>query len=40
MEIFISDWIRIRNTVEFWVFGRVYNPQFKYGEYALETKQD
>mgnify|MGYP001597388990 FL=1 len=34
-DFFISDWLRNRNTVEFLgIWERVYNPQFKYGEYA------
>lgn len=35
-DFFISDWLRNRNTVEFLgIWERVYNPAFKYGEFAI-----
>jgi len=34
-DFFISDWLRNRNTVEFfWIREEVNNPDFNYGEYA------
>ena len=36
MVIFISDWLRNRNTVEFLgIWERIYNPNFNYGEFAI-----
>jgi phage terminase large subunit-like protein len=23
-DFFVSDWLRNRNTIEFWVFGKIY----------------
>jgi len=35
-EIFISDWLRNRNTVEFLgIWEQIHNPDFNYGEFAL-----
>lgn len=34
-EFFITDWLRNRNTLEYvGIWERVYNPDFKYGEFA------
>jgi len=38
--IFISDWLRNRNTVEFLgIWEKIYNPAFNYGEYAIIKNQ-
>ena len=35
-DIFISDWLRNRNTVEFLgVWESINNPVFNYGEFAI-----
>ena len=39
-EFFISDWLRNRNTVEFLgIWESVFNPDFKYGEFAIIRSQ-
>ena len=39
-EFFISDWLRNRNTVEYLgIWGRVYNPDFNYGEFDVIKSQ-
>ncbi len=39
-DFFISDWLRNRNTVEFLgIWGKVHNPDFNYGEYAIITSK-
>jgi len=39
-DFFIADWLRNRNTVEFLgVWESVYNPSFKYGEFATIKSQ-
>jgi hypothetical protein len=39
-DFFISDWLRNRNTVEFFgIWERIYNPNFNYGEYAIIRSQ-
>ncbi|WP_257657281.1 KilA-N domain-containing protein [Parapedobacter lycopersici] len=40
MVIFISDWLRNRNTVEYLgIWEGVYNPDFNYGEFAIIKSQ-
>jgi hypothetical protein len=39
-DFFISDWLRNRNTVEFLgIWESVYNPDFNYGEFAINKSQ-
>lgn len=39
-DFFISDWLRNRNTLEFLgIWEKLYNPNFKYGEFALIKNQ-
>ncbi len=39
-DIFISDWLRNRNTVEFLgIWESVHNPGFNYGEFAIIKSQ-
>ena len=35
-DFFISDWLRNRNTIEYFgIRESVYNPDFNYGEFAI-----
>ena len=35
-EFFITDWLRNKNTLEYiGILGKVYNPNFNYGEFAI-----
>ncbi|WP_374327952.1 hypothetical protein [Azonexus sp.] len=39
-DIFISDWLRNRNTVEFLgIWEQVHNPAFNYGGFAAIERQ-
>jgi hypothetical protein len=39
-DFFISDWLRISNTVEYLgIWESVYNPYFNYGEFAIIKSQ-
>ncbi len=39
-DVFISDWLRNRNTVEFLgVWESIFNPTFNYGEFAIIKSQ-
>lgn len=39
-DFFISDWLRNRNTIEFWgIWEKVNNPDFNYGEFAIIKSQ-
>ena len=39
-ELFITDWLRNRNTLEFiGIWEQVYNPAFNYGEFATIRNQ-
>ena len=39
-EVFITDWLRNRNTLEFiGIWEQVYNPSFNYGEFATIRNQ-
>ncbi len=39
-DLFVSDWLRNRNTVEFLgIWETVHNPDFNYGEFAIITGQ-
>jgi hypothetical protein len=40
IEVFISDWLRNRNTVEFLgIWESINNPDFNYGEFAAIKSQ-
>ena len=35
-DFFISDWLRNRNTVEYFgIWENIYNPHFNYGEFTI-----
>ena len=36
-NFFISDWLRNRNTLEY--LGKIHNPSFNYGEFAIITSK-
>lgn len=39
-NFFIADWLRNRNTIEYlWIWERVHNPDFNYGEFDLIKSQ-
>jgi hypothetical protein len=39
-DFFISDWLRNRNTIEYFgIWETVYNPNFNYGEFAIIKSQ-
>jgi hypothetical protein len=39
-DFFISDWLRNRNTVEYLgIWGKIHNPSFNYGEFAIIKTQ-
>ena len=39
-DLFISDWLRNRNTVEYLgIWERIHNPDFNYGEFAIIKSQ-
>ncbi|PCI24363.1 hypothetical protein COB57_05085 [Candidatus Peregrinibacteria bacterium] len=39
-NFFISDWLRNRNTIEFiGIWGKLNNPNFNYGEFAIIKSQ-
>ena len=39
-ELFVSDWLRNKNTLEFLgVWERIHNPNFNYGEFAIIMNQ-
>ena len=39
-DFFVSDWLRNRNTIEFWgIWEEIYNPNFNYGEFAIIKSQ-
>ena len=39
-EFFITDWMRNRNTLEYiGIWEKVYNPDFNYGEFAINRNQ-
>ena len=39
-DIFISDWLRTRNTVELLgIWEQIHNPDFNYGEFAAIRSQ-
>jgi hypothetical protein len=39
-EFFIADWLRNRNTVEFFgIWESIFNPGFNYGEFATIKSQ-
>ena len=40
-DLFISDWLRNRNTVEYLgIWERIHNPDFNYGEFAIIKSQE
>jgi hypothetical protein len=40
-DLFISDWLRNRNTVEYLgIWESIYNPDFNYGEFAIIKNQE
>lgn len=39
-DFFISDWLRNRNTVEFFgIWEQIHNPNFNYGKFSIIRSQ-
>ena len=39
-EFFVTDWLRNRNTLEYiGIWEKIYNPNFNYGEFAINKNQ-